>query len=281
MSRFSQTLTLLRREAGFPTAYAFYHRSGGRRSFPFTFAHYRQLEFGKHLPRPQWLPVLMNLLRLPPADARRRDFVMSFLRTLFVTEEYFQSLVAPLTQEPVRKGPEKNTPNSRPGERTRRLTPEQCAAVAADAASYWAFECLINDRGAWRADDLAEKIGLPEDRIEAALRSLASHKLAKKGADGGYRSALAGTLHAFPYAFPGARKERGKIARYVDEMVAHRGAVLHDSGIMLRAEEGAMRHALTTLRAALEAAATGSALEKAEGSGLVILRIRARKAFGF
>jgi hypothetical protein len=35
MSAFPEALLSLRREAGFPSAYRFYHRNGGRRLLPF------------------------------------------------------------------------------------------------------------------------------------------------------------------------------------------------------------------------------------------------------
>lgn len=281
MSHFSRTLARLRQEAGFPTAYAFYHRSGGRHSFPFTFAHYRQLERGKHLPRPQWLPALMDLLRLPPTSARRRGIVIDFLRALFVTEENYEFLVAPLMRESVQRGCEKPASNVRAKKRPCRLTPKQCKAVVANAAAYWTFKCLANDHGTWRAEDLAETIGLPEDQIEAGLRSLASHKLAKRDAAGRYRDALFGPRRAFPCAFPRVSLQHGKIDGYIDEMVASRGHVLHESGITLRVEEESMRRALTALRATMDAAASRSVLDKAEGSGLVFFQIHARKAFEF
>lgn len=277
MSRFSRTLARLRHEAGFPTAYAFYHRSGGLRSFPFTFAHYRQLERGKHLPRPQWLPALMDLLRLPQTDARRRGFVVDFLRALFVTEGNYEFLVAPLMQEFVQTGCEKQASNLTAGKRACRLTPKQYQAVATDAATYWTFECLMNDRGAWRAEDLAEMIDLPEDQIEAGLRRLASHKLARRNAVGSYRGALVTLSHAPCSESPS--NERRKIDRYIDEMVARRGHVLHESGITLRVEAESMRRALTALRTAMDAAVSHSVPDKAEGSGFVIFQIHARKVF--
>lgn len=271
----------MRQDVGFPTAYAFYHRNGGRRSFPFTFSHYRQLERGKHLPRPQWLPLLMNFLRLPSADMGQREFIMSFLRDLFVTEENFQSLVMPLMQEPVQKGPKRRESNRRPRERAYDLTPEQYKAVAADPATYWVFECLINNRGALSADDLTATIGLPQDHIEAGLRSLVAHRLAAKTGNRSYRCARPGTRHIFPCDFPGAEKERGKIARYIDGMIERSGSVLRESGIMLRTEESAVRRALAALRNAMDSAVSGSATGKEEGSGLFILQLHARKAFGF
>src|SRR5579885_2903577 len=103
MGLFARSLERLRLEAGFPTPYAFYHRNGGRRVFPFTFAYYLKLERGRHLPRPEWLPVLLSLLRLPPSEELYGRFVTDYLRDHFGSEENYRSLVEPLLA-PARAG---------------------------------------------------------------------------------------------------------------------------------------------------------------------------------
>ncbi len=86
----------VRTEAGFTTAYAFYHKNGGRRVFPCTFSYYLRIENGKALPRPEWLPMFLTLLRIPPTDALWRQIIVDYLRDHFVSEDAFQSAVAPL-----------------------------------------------------------------------------------------------------------------------------------------------------------------------------------------
>jgi hypothetical protein len=96
MMRFSETLVRLRKEAGFHTSYAFYHRNGGRRTFPFTYAYYAKIERGQGLPRGEWLDLFLQLLRIRSREDSRRRLVVDYLRDLMGDEKAFDALVDPL-----------------------------------------------------------------------------------------------------------------------------------------------------------------------------------------
>lgn len=281
MGLFSKSLERLRLESGFTTPYAFYHRNGGRHVFPFTFAYYLKLERGQHLPRPEWLPVLLSLLRIPPSDELYRRFVTDYLRDHFVTEENYQSLVGPLLISKHEKNDRQQTTKRLLSEQAYHITPAQYKAIVGDEATYWAFECLVNDRGSFGAEELARITGLPKAALTAGLKKLAAHKLARRVAAGKYKSPLTGKFYMFPRVFPGIETYRKKLAKHIDGMVARRGALTHESGVMIRAEEGAVLRSLAAMRDALEASTAYSVYEKAEGSGVFLLQIRARKALDF
>lgn len=281
MGLFSKSLERLRLESGFTTPYAFYHRNGGRHVFPFTFAYYLKLERGKHLPRPEWLPVLLSLLRIPPSDELYRRFVTDYLRDHFGTEENYRSLVGPLLSSKNEKNYGQQTTKRLLSEQAYHITPAQYKAIVGDEATYWAFECLVNDRGSFGAEELAAITGLPKAALAAGLRKLAAHKLARRAAAGRFKSPLAGKFYLFPRSFPGLETYRKKLARHIDAMVARRGAVTHESGVMIRAEEGAVHRSIAAMRDALEASTAYSVYDKAEGSGIFLLQIRARKALDF
>ncbi len=99
MKRFSRTLASLRKEAGFHTSYAFYHRNGGRRIFPFTYAYYAKIERGCGLPRGEWLPLLLKLLKIESVSESREALLRDYLCDLFGHEETFDLLVAPMLGE--------------------------------------------------------------------------------------------------------------------------------------------------------------------------------------
>lgn len=281
MPRFHRTLAALRTEAGFPTPYAFYHRNGGPRVFPFTFTYYVKLEKGRHLPRAEWLPLLLTLLRIPPADEWHRRFVTDYLRDLFVTEENYASLVAPLLAPPARLKPSQQTVKRLLSEQAYHLTPAQYKALLSSPESYWAFECLVNDRASFTPEQLAEATGLAAARLAAALRLLKSHKLVKPAARGRWKSPLAGKFYVFPRRFPGIEASRKRLAGYLDSMQRVRGATLHESGVMMRAGAGDIHRAVADVRDALEAATAYSVYDKTEDSGLFLLQIRARKLLDF
>lgn len=281
MSLFSKSLQRLRVESGFATPYAFYHRNGGRRVFPFTFAYYVKLEQGLHPPRPEWLPLLLSLLRIPPSDELYRRFILDYLRDHFVTEENFQSLLAPLLRSRHEDSGAQQAVKRLLSEQVYHLTPAQHEAVVGDAATYWAFECLVNDRASFGPAELAAITGLPEAALAAGLKKLVAHKLARRAAAGKYRSPLVGKFYMFPRNFPGRPAHKRKLAGYIDAMVARRGAELHDSAVMIRVEAGSVHRSVSALRDALEASTAYSVYEKAEGSGIYYLEIRARKALDF
>ena len=271
----------LRRDAGFHTPYAYYHRNGGRRVFPFTFAYYLKLERGKHLPRPEWLPLLLALLRVPPTDEMHRLFVLDFLKDLFVTEESFRSLVAPLLRDPAPAGLASRAAKRLIQEQAYHLTEAQCRGLIADPAAYWAFECMVNDRGSFTAAELAKVSGFPEAAVARGLKRLSALRLAKRSSAGRWKSPLSGKYYVMPMAFPGYAQLHKRYAGLVDGMIAGRGAVLHESGVTVRTDEAAMRRSVTALRDALESASAYSLHDKAEGTGLFFLQTRVRKAFDF
>ena len=100
MTRFGPALARLRRDGGFATPYAFYHRSGGRRVFPFTFQYYLKIESGRSVPRPDWVPVIISALRVVPTDADHRALVTDYLKDLCGKEETYEALIAPLAVQP-------------------------------------------------------------------------------------------------------------------------------------------------------------------------------------
>ncbi|TPW21040.1 MAG: hypothetical protein FD126_1087 [Elusimicrobia bacterium] len=188
MGLFSKSLVRLRIESGFTAPYAFYHRNGGRRVFPFTFAYYLKLERGEHLPRPEWLPILLSLMRIPPSNELYRRFVTDYLRDHFGTEENFQSLVGPLLATKHERRDDQQTAKRLLSEQVYHLTPTQYKAIVSNAATYWAFECLVNDRGSFGPDDLARITGLPKAAFEAALKTLVAQKVARRVSGGNVKA---------------------------------------------------------------------------------------------
>ncbi len=281
MGAFARTLIRLRQDAGFKTPYAYYHRNGGRRVFPFTFAYYLKLERGKHLPRAEWLPILLGILRIPPTDDAYHLFVTDYLKDLFVTEENYRSLVLPLLREQSGGDSEQRAKKRLITGQAYHLTEPQCRVLLSDPAAYWAFECLVNDFGSFDAEELAKIIGLPAASVKAGLAKLVSLKLAKKTSANRYKSPIAGRFYVLPMGFPGYEKLRLRMAGLYEDMIARRGAVLHESGVIIRTDEGAMRRAISAFRGVLESTAAYSVHDKVEGGGLFIIQTRLRKAFDF
>lgn len=281
MGRFAASLARVRAEAGFPTAYAFFHKNGGRKVFPCTFAYYLRIERGKALPRPEWLGLFLTLLRIPPADALWRSFIVDYLRDHFGTEEAFQSAVAPLLRPAETAGLHQQAIRRLVSERARHLTPDQFRAVVSDDASYWCFECLVNEKGALSVAELCAVIGRPEPKIRAALKRLAAAKLVKTAGKDRWKSPLSGSFYVFPPTYSNAPQDQAKRRGYMDAAESERGASLFRAGVVLRADEASMRRCIGAFTDAMEGATAYCVYEKGEATGLYQVDTRIRRLLPF
>lgn len=281
MARFAAALARVRTEAGFTTAYAFYHKNGGRRVFPCTFPYYLRIEKGKALPRPEWLPVFLALLRIPPTDALWRQFVVDYLRDHFGREDAFQSAVAPLLRPAEGSGMRQQTVRRLVSERAYHLTPEQFRTVISDDAAYWSFECLVNERGAMTPAELARETGEAEAKIKAGLKRLSRAKLAKAVAGGRWKSPISGKFYVFPQAYPGHEPDRIKRHAILDRMTSRKGKWLFHANVVLRADDASMRRSVGAFTDAMEGVSAYCVYEKGEDTGLYQVETRTRRLLPF
>lgn len=281
MARFAAALKRVRTEAGFTTAYAFYHKNGGRRVFPCTFTYYLRIEKGAVLPRPGWLPVFLALLRIPPADALWRQLIVDYLRDHFGGEDAYQTVVAPLLRPAAAADMKQQAVRRLVSERAYHLTPEQFRAVISDDAAYWAFECLVNERGALTPAELAKETGETAARIAAGLNRLAKAKLAKPAGAGRWKSPLSGMFYVFPQSYPGHEPDRLKRHAILDRMTKKKGKWLFHANVVLRADEASMRRSVGGFTDAMEGASAYCVYEKGEDTGLYQVETRTRRLLPF
>ncbi len=281
MARFGAALVRVRTEAGFITAYAFYHKNGGRRVFPCTFPYYLRIERGTALPRPGWLPVFLALLRIPPTDALWRRFIVDYLRDHFGSEEAFQSAVAPLLRPAESSGMRQQTVRRLVSERAYHLTPEQFQTVISDDAAYWCFECLVNERGAMTPAELARETGADEAKITAGLKRLTRAKLAKAVAGGRWKSPISGKFYVFPQGYPGHEADRIKRHAILDRMTNRKGKWLFHANVVLRADDASMRRSAGVFTDAMEGVSAYCVYEKGEDTGLYQVETRTRRLLPF
>lgn len=163
---FGARLRKLRLEAGFPTAYKFYHGNGGRRHFPFTYAHYARIERGGKLPRPRWLAPILAALRLAPGHAGLRLLMESYLRCLLDGEEAYQAVMSAIAPPRMKSAPELGRAAMHwiKTHHSVHLTPEQFDAISSDETAYWCSEALLNDRRSWSAAEIVQALGLAPRR---------------------------------------------------------------------------------------------------------------------
>ena len=281
MGRFAQELARLRQESGFATPYAFYHRNGGRRVFPFTFAYYLKVERGDSLPRAVWVPRLLSLLRIPPTKALHRAFALAYLEDSLGREAYDALLGPYLTPGPA-VGPVMEQLTKRlMSEQAVHLSAAQASALAGDEATYWCFECLSNDRGGLDENELAAATGLSVAAVRGGLARLAGLKLAKGNKGGRWKSPLAGRFYTFPRDYPALKRDRDRLRALQEKLIERRGSDLFTGAIVLRAEDGAMRRVAADVAAALESSGAWALDARGERSGLYKLEARVRRLTEF
>ena len=96
---FSETLVKLRKAAGFPTAYRFYHDNGGAAALKVTYRNYLMMEQGHSLPVAVRLERLLIGLRLLRATPESRELTLAWLKTM-LGEELNSRLIEPLLAAP-------------------------------------------------------------------------------------------------------------------------------------------------------------------------------------
>ncbi|MBI4424459.1 MAG: hypothetical protein HY554_12055 [Elusimicrobia bacterium] len=283
MPAFAQQLVKLRKEAGFTSAYQFYHRNGGRRHFPFTYVHYLRIDKGIRLPKPQWLPCFISALRLVPGEEGTRELFLGYLRDTLQTDEAFELVVAPLLQRaPTADGSlASEALRWMKSEHAVHLTPEQFKAQTTDEASYWCAEVLVNDRGTWSPEDLARFLELDVPSVRKALRRLKEAGIARDVGGGRYASRFTGKVYTYPGRLKGLAAYLDDVQRYWDKMYKKRGKETGTRVELVRAEESAMRRYFQTLAQTLDTANMFSTSAKGENTGLFVIEANVKKVMEF
>lgn len=191
---FSKKLTQLRAEAGFKTAYAFFHENGGQQVLGLSYRKYLLLEQGKNLPALGRLTRLSYALRLVPQGPEANALAVAWLQT-YAGEEAYQEVLAPLVapraeakgMTPMHEAMKKNM-----AEKRYFLKPVQYRAILTSFETYLCHQALSNEDGAWKAEDLAKALQLDKAKTLAALKTLKEAKLVKEPRKGFFKSPLAG-----------------------------------------------------------------------------------------
>ncbi len=283
MRAFSTRLAKARVEAGYPSAYKFYHSNGGRRHFPFTYVHYLRIERGLKLPRPQWLDRFLSALRLTPGEAGCRELFLAYLRDMLKTPEAAELILSPLL---CRHGAGAVASAPDPmrwmkAGHSFHLTPAQFAVLASDEAAYWCSEALFNDRGSWSAAEAAAAFGLTPARAMSGLKKLKAAGMARETSPGRYKSRWPGKFFTFPGRVAGMEGALKKVEGFWAKMYERRGTPVGERVEMIRAEEGAVRNYQSALAAALDSANSYATHDKTEGTGLYQIEARIRRLLPF
>lgn len=274
---FAMILRQVRREAGYATAYAFYHKNGGRAIFPFTYVHYLRLERAVSLPRPEWMPTLLFALRLPQHSTCVRELNIAYLKALLRTAPAYESVLAPLLAASPGRGFSETSAALWRARQTVHMTPKQFLAVASDSVVYWCSEFILNDRGSFRVEDLASLTGASAAAVGAALAELRTTKLVKSVARGRWRSAKPGAIYSFPGRLPGLQKALDRIAGYWEARARRDGGPVAWRMELVRASARRIAAYSGSLLESVDSAADLSTHDKGEDTGFFLVRAEIKK----
>lgn len=196
---FSETLKRLRTEAGFPTAYRFYHANGGAAGLKLSYRKYLAMEQGKILPVFERLDLLISGLKVIRLGEAANELVVAWLKTT-AGEKAFKLLLEPIINikatssfSPMEKTVKRSISN-----RKYHVNVKQFGVIAENRENYLCFLALINDESKWRPADLAKFMELTPEATAKALEALAKVKLLKKYRDGRYDCPLCGMMLEYP-----------------------------------------------------------------------------------
>lgn len=275
---FSKKLVQLRKAAGFPTAYRFYHDNGGRGVLKISYRKYLLIEQGKSLPALERLNVFLFALRIVNKSAAANELVAAWLKTL-AGEDSYAELIEPLvsrTQGAQGYSPMQEAMSKALSDKKYYLTPAQVAVIAASKANHLCFTALSNDTGSWTVKDLSGLFGVPARELAAALKALCGAKLLKEVRKNVYKCPFAGAMLEYPHLAtldPALMKRLGERS----SLLTAEGAPVWMSRGIIRADEVALRSFFPIMGLNIQTAQTYAITEKTDRSALFMVEGRITK----
>ncbi|HCC48772.1 MAG TPA: hypothetical protein DEQ38_11745 [Elusimicrobia bacterium] len=238
---FSETLTHLRKEAGFPTAYKFYHSNGGAQGLKLSYRKYLAMEQGKILPVVGRLSLLLPGLHILPKSPTGNKLITAWLKTMAGEEAFkdiFEPLLIPPTTQPHISPMHKAMRTALTDEKYH-MTSQQLAVIAGNLGNYTCFMLMSNDTGHWSAKKLSSLAGLTENTTEKTLKALADVKVLKRTRAGHYKCPMATAMIEYPSYTPATKAALQTIRGYQDELAAAGTHAWHRRGL-IRADSDAL-----------------------------------------
>jgi hypothetical protein len=270
---FSETLTRLRKGAGFPTAYRFYHDNGGAPFFKVSYRNYLMMEQGRNLPVLGRLARIIMGMRIAERTPQARELTLAWLRTM-AGEEAYADMLEPLFSQGApanSSSPAEEALRRTLAEKKFHITEAQILATVSSFETYKCFFVMESDSGLWTAETLAKALGIKKAEAEKSLNSFLKVGLVKAEAKSGYRSKLAGQLVEYPAgpAFPPGvlGKLKGYYKRLEDESPMEFG-----TAGMVRADADALRGFFPMLKSSVEASyAFNTTVKTKKSAGFFVL----------
>ncbi|OGR63805.1 MAG: hypothetical protein A2X31_09340 [Elusimicrobia bacterium GWB2_63_22] len=278
---FSETLTRLRKEAGYATAYRFFHDNGGAPVFKVSYRNYLMMEQGRNLPVLGRLERLIVGLHMPFGTPAARELTLAWLKTM-AGEESYAGLLEPLLNGASPAGsvsPAEAALGRTLAEKKYHITMKQVIATVSSFEAYKCFFVIETDTGVWTPESMAGAVGIKKAAAGRALKEFLKVGLLK--AEGkGYRCRISGRLVEYPAA-PAIPKT------VIDRLREYRGRLEREgqpefsiSG-MVRADADALRGFFPMLKSSVEASYAFSTTTRTKKSAGFFISAKVQKLWNF
>lgn len=277
---FAEQLIGMRKSAGFPTAYRFFHDNGGKSALKFSYRKYLLFEQGAALPSPDILGRISLALKLIPKSPQAGKLSAAWLRTIAGEESYafvFEPFISVKTElpgmSPLHKaigGFIKRHP----------ITVPQAVLILSSAEHYRAFLVFENDAGPWRSEELAKAAGLRGPLAAKILSAFVGSGLVKRERNGSHSAAHPNFILEFPRAEILPAGLNDKMREYQAELVAA-GSLAWRRMKILRADAVELAAFYPVLSLSMSAASSYEVAEKTKNSAMFAVESRVVKLFDF
>jgi hypothetical protein len=266
---FSELLVKLRKDAGFATAYRFFHDNGGKPVLNFSYRKYLLWEQGKTLPPVNSIARLTTALQLPPESGPLGGFVASWLKTMAGPEAYnevFKPFIAAREDTPG-MSPLHKAMNRVLNDKKYPISVEKAVVILATCEHYKAFLFITNDSGVWSEEILAKTIEIGKGAASKIVQDFLRIGLLKKERSGLLKCHLLGCMVEFPRAeiMPAGYGDR--MGRYQKEMLDSGVGVWRRLGF-IRADSRELSGFFPMMNLNVSTAHTYSITEKTEHSAM-------------
>lgn len=279
---FSETLVRMRKEAGYATAYRFFHDNGGAQLFKVSYRNYLMMEQGRNLPVLGRLQKILVGLHMPLATPAARELTLAWLRTM-AGEEAYADLLEPLLAHGAPAGPLNPAEEALRRSLAGRKYHIGIKQIQATVTSYEAYKCFFmieTEAGALTAESVAAASGMKRAEADKILKAFLKAGLVRAEGKGAYRSKLAGLLVEYPDGPAIPREALARIKDYQARFAAEGRQEFGFSGT-LRADADALRGFFPMLRSAVEASYAFSTTQKTRKSAGFLVSARVHKLWDF
>lgn len=189
--KFAEDLVTIRKERGYPTAYGFFHKIGGKKYFDFDYKHYLLIENGTRLPSQNALQKIVDGLGLsnPGFASERRTLLVSFLRAITEGNPQFDVIF----EKPQQKAQETSLESellsmvaAKSMTTIPRMSVEQEEVTRSTGAAFWLLNFLVGTGIERTAEQLSELLDIPMSSVTEALDKLTACQLLEKKKNGSY-----------------------------------------------------------------------------------------------